>query len=55
MKPLLITSREHLTASLDDGLSFFDWAASKWPRDRFTVDLDPWELTKRSHGFQDLS
>ena len=26
--------------------SFFAWAAERWPAERFTVQLDPWELSR---------
>jgi hypothetical protein len=28
----------------DDG-SFFEWAREHWPAPRWSVDLDPWQLT----------
>jgi hypothetical protein len=41
----IILSREHQVAELEDGVQFFAWAAERWPRDRFTVELDPWQLS----------
>ena len=45
-KPWLILGREALTATLHEGLSFFDWAEERWPRSRFTVELAPWESSR---------
>jgi hypothetical protein len=36
--------REHLTVELEDGAAFYEWAQQAWPRERFTVELDPWQL-----------
>jgi hypothetical protein len=30
---------------LEAGVQFFAWAAERWPPDRFTVELDPWQLS----------
>ena len=43
-RPWLIVAREHRTVELEDGQGFFDWAGAQWPQDRYTVELDPWEL-----------
>jgi hypothetical protein len=26
-------------------MSFFEWAAGQYPRQHFTIELDPWELS----------
>jgi hypothetical protein len=44
-KPWLIASRWHETVELEDGLSFFTWAERRWPAPRWTVELDPWQLS----------
>jgi hypothetical protein len=44
-KPWLVISiKKHMTIQLDDGRSFFDWAQEKWPRDCYTVEIDPYQL-----------
>jgi hypothetical protein len=43
-RPWIIRTREHRTIELDENAEFFSWAAERWPRDRFTVELDPWQL-----------
>jgi hypothetical protein len=47
-RPWIIVAREHLTVELEDGVQFFDWARKAWPRGRFTVELDPWQLGFRA-------
>ena len=37
----------HETVELEDGASFIEWAASRYPRDRYTVELDPWSLSSQ--------
>jgi hypothetical protein len=49
-RPWIIRGREHRTVELDDGVQFFDWAWQEWPPGRFTVELDPWQLGRRSGG-----
>jgi hypothetical protein len=44
-RPWIVTNRKHRTIELDDGASFFEWAAQHYPGERFTVELDPWSLT----------
>lgn len=44
-KPWLIVSvRRGMTAELDDALNFFTWAHEQWPSDRYSVELDPYQL-----------
>ena len=45
-RPWLVTGVEHRTAELEDDVSFCAWAAERWPAKRFTVQLDPWELSR---------
>ena len=44
-RPWIVRGSEHRTVKLDDSSSFFQWAAAHYPRDRFTVELDPWQLS----------
>jgi hypothetical protein len=41
-----VTGVEQRTAELEDGVHFYAWAAEQWPAERFTVQLDPWELSR---------
>jgi hypothetical protein len=34
------------TVELEDGEDFLAWAVERWPRERFTVQLDPWQLSQ---------
>jgi hypothetical protein len=43
-RPWIVLGRERDTVALEDGLSFFEWAAERWPAPRWTVELDPWQL-----------
>jgi hypothetical protein len=45
-RPWIVRDRRHHTVMLEDGQSFFEWAYGEWPRERFTVELDPWQLTR---------
>jgi hypothetical protein len=44
-RPWIVRDQRHETVRLGDGMSFFQWAAGQYPRERFTVELDPWELS----------
>lgn len=37
-------SQEHRTATLYEGVSFFEWAHQQWPGPRWSVEPDPWQL-----------
>ena len=43
-KPWLIRGSSHGTVTLEDGASFFEWAAEHWPAPRWSVGLDPYQL-----------
>ena len=43
-RPWIVVDSEHRTITLEDGASFFAWAAERWPAPRWTVELDPWQL-----------
>jgi hypothetical protein len=39
-----VIGSEHRTVELDDEVSFVAWAAEQWPAQRWTVQLDPWQV-----------
>jgi hypothetical protein len=41
----IVVGRQHQTVTLADGANFFEWAAERWPAPRWTVELDPWQLS----------
>ena len=43
-RPWLVRAQDWHTVPLEDGVSFFEWAAEHWPAPRWTVELDPWQL-----------
>jgi hypothetical protein len=44
-RPWIVRGQGRQTVGLDDGLSFFAWAAEQWPAPRWSVELDPWQLS----------
>jgi hypothetical protein len=44
---LVVGGARHLTVELDDAGQFGTWAAQKWPRDRYTAELDPGQEERR--------
>lgn len=46
-EPWIVVGTERHAIKLDDGENFFTWAAERWPTERFTVQLDPWQLAPR--------
>jgi hypothetical protein len=49
-RPWIVLGSEHRTITLDDGADFFHWAHGHWPSRRWTVDLDPWQLSPDPPG-----
>lgn len=45
-RPWLVLGMSHGTVTLDDDVSFFEWAGEHWPAPRWSVDLDPWQLSR---------
>jgi hypothetical protein len=43
-RPWIIRNQHHHSVQLPDDELFFDWAYVEWPGERFTVQLDPWQL-----------
>ena len=37
--------QDAVVVTLDDGVSFFKWAHEHWPAPRWSVELDPWQLS----------
>lgn len=44
-RPWVVRDQRHETVQLADDVPFFQWSTARYPRDRFTVQLDPWSLT----------
>jgi hypothetical protein len=40
--PWIVLVQRRETVELEDGESFRDWAARRYPDERFTVELEPW-------------
>jgi hypothetical protein len=38
-RPWLVVSREQRTFTLDDGVSFFEWAHEHWQAPRWSIEL----------------
>lgn len=49
-RPWIVVGQEHRIVTLDDGVKFFEWANENWPAPRWTVQLDPWQLTSAWPG-----
>jgi hypothetical protein len=47
-RPWIVRGQDVQTITLADGASFFEWAHEHWPAPRWSVELDPWQLTPRS-------
>lgn len=49
-RPWIVVGREHRTVELGEGVVFFDWAREWWPRPRWSIELDPWQLAPEWSG-----
>jgi hypothetical protein len=48
MRPwLVVGDAQHLEVELTSADAFAVWASERWPRDRFTVTLDPGQQERR--------
>jgi hypothetical protein len=47
-RPWIVIGRAHHKVTLEAEESFFQWVAENWPAPRWTVELDPWALTRGS-------
>jgi hypothetical protein len=45
-RPWIVLETSHETVALADGVNFFDWVQERWPAPRWSIELDPHELTK---------
>jgi hypothetical protein len=45
-RPWIVRSIEHRTVTLDDGVSFQEWARQNYPAPRWSVEPDPWQLSQ---------
>jgi hypothetical protein len=43
-EPWIVLGISRGTVTLEDGASFFEWAAENWPAPRWSVELDPYQL-----------
>ena len=46
-RPWMVLSSEHRTIKLPDDMNFFGWAREQWPAPRWSVQVDPWELSPK--------
>jgi hypothetical protein len=44
-EPWIVLGTTQHTTELDEETDFFAWAAERWPANRFTVQLAPWQLS----------
>ena len=44
-QPWIVLGRSHGEVTLADDRGFFEWANENWPPPRWSVDLDPWQLS----------
>jgi hypothetical protein len=45
-RPWIVVASERQTVKLEDGTNFFEWAHQEWPAPRWSVELDPGQLTR---------
>jgi hypothetical protein len=45
---IVVEEIRRLTVELDAGENFYEWAAGKWPKPRYEVQLDPWQLSPKA-------
>ena len=50
-RPWIVVARhEHHTVELEEGVAFFAWARDQWPPPRWSIQLDPWQLSPTARG-----
>jgi hypothetical protein len=42
---IVVGPQEHRTVELNEGVQFFAWARVQWPPPRWSIQLDPWQLS----------
>jgi hypothetical protein len=45
-RPWITFGTQRHTIELEDGSNFYAWAAERWPAPRWSVELDPWQLSQ---------
>ena len=46
-RPWIVFGTEPHKVTLEQGVDFFAWAQERWPKPRWTVQLDPWQLSPK--------
>ena len=46
-KPWLIVSQRHEEVELPDDAAFYRWIAEHYPKNRYSVDPDPWTMSPK--------
>ncbi len=41
---LIISGRRGMAVELDDRADFFEWSSEHWATDRYSVELDPYQM-----------
>jgi hypothetical protein len=49
-RPWIVVGQEHRTVTLDDAVNFFEWRHAQWPSPRWSIELDPWQLSPDGPG-----
>jgi len=44
-RPWIVLGSGRGRVTLPDDHSFFEWAREQWPAPRWSVELDPWQLS----------
>ena len=47
-RPWIVLGSNRGQVTLPDDSRFFEWAQEHWPAPRWSVELDPWQLTPKS-------
>ena len=46
-RPWIVLGTSQGKVTLPDGENFFAWAHENWPAPRWSIQLDPWQLSGR--------
>jgi len=46
-QPWIVVGTSHAQVALPDDVNFYAWAHEHWPAPRWSVQLDPWQLSPR--------
>lgn len=44
-RPWILLGVDQRTVELEAGADFFSWAREQWPAPRWSIQLDPWQLS----------